>query len=205
MAKTAVPIQPPFVCVALLSRKKSECDLVAVPSALRFACRCCVCLLCTRGRHSAHTTLSQKKPGRSAQTYFPSLPPPTFARACAYAEKYGWLARLLVAFVLPFIVQTQCLGVSKALLATEKDVAQGKLRLLFTAPEAIVGDSRQKQMVFELPLCIDQYYSDSPSPSSEAMLCATIRGVRILLPRTLSVNDYIIVRYFPAYYTENKR
>ena len=25
---------------------------------------------------------------------FPSLPPPTFDRACAYVEKYGWLARL---------------------------------------------------------------------------------------------------------------
>ena len=44
MAKTALPIQPPFVCVALLSRKKAECDLAAVPSAVRFACRCCVCL-----------------------------------------------------------------------------------------------------------------------------------------------------------------
>ena len=30
---------------------------------------------------------------------FPSLPLPTFARACAYAEKYGWLARLVNAYV----------------------------------------------------------------------------------------------------------
>ena len=30
---------------------------------------------------------------------FPSLPPPTFARACAYAEKYGWPARLAWALV----------------------------------------------------------------------------------------------------------
>ena len=35
MAKTALPIQPPFVCVALLSRKKAECDLAAVPSAVQ--------------------------------------------------------------------------------------------------------------------------------------------------------------------------
>ena len=44
MAKTALPIEPSFVCVALLSRKKVVCDLAAVPSAVRFACRCCVCL-----------------------------------------------------------------------------------------------------------------------------------------------------------------
>ena len=44
-------------------------------------------------------------------------------------------------------------GVSKALLATERDIAQGKPRLLFTAPEAIVGNSRWKQMLLELPLC----------------------------------------------------
>ena len=25
---------------------------------------------------------------------FSSLPPPTFARACAYVEEYGWLTRL---------------------------------------------------------------------------------------------------------------
>ena len=31
-------------------------------------------------------------------------------------------------------------GVSKALLATERDIAQGKLRFLFTAPGAIVGN-----------------------------------------------------------------
>ena len=44
-------------------------------------------------------------------------------------------------------------GVSKALLATERDIAQGKLRFLFTAPEAIVGNSRWKQILLELPLC----------------------------------------------------
>ena len=46
MAKTALPIQPPFVCVALLSRKKStEC------------CRVCLSLLClplrSRSPHNA--------------------------------------------------------------------------------------------------------------------------------------------------------
>ena len=30
---------------------------------------------------------------------FPSLPPPTFAHACAYTEKYGWLARLTCIYV----------------------------------------------------------------------------------------------------------
>ena len=34
------------------------------------------------------------------------------------------------------------IGVSKALLATERDITQGKRRLLFTAPGAIVGNSR---------------------------------------------------------------
>ena len=36
------------------------------------------------------------------------------------------------------------MGVSKALLATERDIAQGKFRFLFTAPGAIVGNSRWK-------------------------------------------------------------
>ena len=40
--------------------------------------------------------------------------------------------------------------VSKALLATERDIAQGKLRFLFTAPGAIVGNSRWKQILLEL-------------------------------------------------------
>ena len=79
--------------------------------------------------------------------------------------------------------------VSKALLATERDIAQGKLRFLFTAPGAIVGNSRWKRILLEL--------SDSGSHCTKC--------VRILFPRTLSVNDYIIVRYFTAYYTENKR
>ena len=41
-------------------------------------------------------------------------------------------------------------GVSKALLATERDIAQGKLRFLLTAPGAIVGNSRWKQILLEL-------------------------------------------------------
>ena len=40
--------------------------------------------------------------------------------------------------------------VSKALLATERDLAQGKLRFLFTALGAIVGNSRWKQILLEL-------------------------------------------------------
>ena len=43
--------------------------------------------------------------------------------------------------------------VSKALLATERDIAQGKLRFLFTAPGAIVGNSRWKQILLELSDC----------------------------------------------------
>ena len=40
--------------------------------------------------------------------------------------------------------------VSKALLATERDIAQGKLKFLFTALGAIVGNSRWKQILLEL-------------------------------------------------------
>ena len=40
--------------------------------------------------------------------------------------------------------------VSKALLATERDIAQGKLRFLFTALGAILGNSRCKQILLEL-------------------------------------------------------
>ena len=40
--------------------------------------------------------------------------------------------------------------VSKALLATERDIAQGELRFLFTAAGAIVGNSRWKQILLEL-------------------------------------------------------
>ena len=78
-------------------------------------------------------------------------------------------------------------GVSKALLATERDTAQGKLRFLFTAPGAIVGNSRWKQILLEL--------SDSGSH-------CVYKCVHILFPHALSVNDYI-VRYFIAYYMEN--
>ena len=89
--------------------------------------------------------------------------------------------------------------VSKALLATERDIAQGKLRFLFTAPGAIVGYSRWKQILLEL--------------SDSAMAVTVLYCVYKLMcphtlsawPRTLTVNDYIIVRYFTAYYTENKR
>ena len=79
--------------------------------------------------------------------------------------------------------------VSKALLATERDIAQGKFRFLFTAPVAIVGNSRWKQILLEL--------SDIGSH-------CVYKCIRILFPCTLSINDYIIVRYFTGYYTENK-
>ena len=79
---------------------------------------------------------------------------------------------------------------SKALLATERGITEGKLRFLFAAPGAIVGNSRWKQILLEL----------SDSGMAVTVLC--IQNVRILFPRSLSVNDYIIVRYFTAYYTE---
>ena len=60
-------------------------------------------------------------------------------------------------------------GVSKALLATERDIAQGKLRFLFTAPGAIVGNSRWKQILLEL--------SDSGSHCVHKCVC-------ILFPHT---------------------
>ena len=86
--------------------------------------------------------------------------------------------------------------VSKALLATERDIAQGKLRFLFTAPGAIVGNSRWKQILLVL----------SDSGMAVTVLCIQMcLHTLSALPRTLSVNDYIIVRYFTAYYTENKR
>ena len=40
--------------------------------------------------------------------------------------------------------------VSKALPATERDIARGKLTFFFTAPGAIVGNSKWKQILFEL-------------------------------------------------------
>ena len=81
---------------------------------------------------------------------------------------------------------------SKALLATERDIAQGKLRFLFTAPGAIVGYSRWKQI-----LLVNLELSDS------GMAVTVLYCVYKLM--CLTVNDYIIVRYFTAYYTENKR
>ena len=52
-----------------------------------------------------------------------------------------------MAFVLPFLVEIE----SKVLLATERDIAQDKLIFLFTAPGGIVGNSRWKQILLELP------------------------------------------------------
>ena len=86
--------------------------------------------------------------------------------------------------------------VSKALLATERDIAQGKLRFLFTAPGGIVGYSRRKQILLEL--------SDSGMAVTVLYCVYKLMCPHTLSapPRTLTVNDYIIVRYFTAYYTE---
>ena len=43
-------------------------------------------------------------------------------------------------------------GIIEVLLASEWDVSQGKYRLIFTAPEAITGNSRWKQMLTVLSL-----------------------------------------------------
>ena len=43
-------------------------------------------------------------------------------------------------------------GVDKKLLATDREVLEGKFRLLFTAPEAIFGSSKWKQLMLEPPL-----------------------------------------------------
>ena len=40
---------------------------------------------------------------------------------------------------------------SKVLLATERDIAQNKIRFMFTAPGGIVGNNRWKQILLELP------------------------------------------------------
>ena len=45
-------------------------------------------------------------------------------------------------------------GVSKALLATERDIAQGKLRFLLTAPGAIIGNSRWKQILLSYQIVL---------------------------------------------------
>ena len=49
-------------------------------------------------------------------------------------------------------------GVTKALLATERDIAQGKLRILFTAPGAIVGNCRWKQILLEYQIVVVTVY-----------------------------------------------
>ena len=68
----------------------------------------------------------------------------------------------------------------KALLATERDIAQGKLRFLFTAPGAIVGNSRWSFLSYQI--------------------------VAVTVYTNVSAYSFrIIVRYFTAYYTENKR
>ena len=52
--------------------------------------------------------------------------------------------------VVGFFEDLEVTGVSKALLATERDIAHGKHRFLFTAPKAIVGNSRWKQILLVL-------------------------------------------------------
>ncbi len=44
-------------------------------------------------------------------------------------------------------------GVNKKFLASKKDVLEGKFRLLYNAPEAIVGNRQWKQLLLVSPLC----------------------------------------------------
>ncbi len=44
-------------------------------------------------------------------------------------------------------------GVDKKFLASEKDVLEGKFRLLYSSPEAIVGNHQWKQLLLVAPLC----------------------------------------------------
>ena len=43
-------------------------------------------------------------------------------------------------------------GIDRSLVATNKDVSDGKYRLLFTAPEAVVEDYRWRMLLLEPPL-----------------------------------------------------
>ena len=43
-------------------------------------------------------------------------------------------------------------GVDKKLLGTDREVLEGKYRLLFSAPEALTGSSKWKQLMLEPPL-----------------------------------------------------
>ena len=43
-------------------------------------------------------------------------------------------------------------GIDRSLVATNKDVSDGKYRLLFTAPEAVVEDHRWRMLLLEPPL-----------------------------------------------------
>ena len=73
--------------------------------------------------------------------------------------------------------------VSKVLLATERDIAQGKLRFLFTAPGAIVGNTRWKQILLEL--------SDSGSHCT-VYTNVSAYSFRALSPRTItSLSDIL--------------
>ena len=95
--------------------------------------------------------------------------------------------------------------VSKALLATERDIAQGKLRFLFTAPRAIVGYSRWKQILLEL--------SDSGTAVTVLycvykLMCPHTLSARPLLGLSLAIADgnrsflsYQIVARLSLYYT----
>ena len=44
------------------------------------------------------------------------------------------------------------IGVDKKLVASENDVRGGRLRLLFSAPEAVVGTDKWKNMLLDSPI-----------------------------------------------------
>ena len=83
-------------------------------------------------------------------------------RAIATERSVVLVVSPLVSLMVDQVCSLQALGVcaailnsgntwvSKAPLATERDIAQGKLRFLFTALGAIVGNSTWKQILLEL-------------------------------------------------------
>ena len=74
-----------------------------IVGACVYACVCvCVCVCHLRVIYALlqsdwlaqNVELEPQYPANLPRRIFPLLPPPTFALACAYTEKLGWVARL---------------------------------------------------------------------------------------------------------------
>ena len=93
-----------------LEKKSSYCFALIVISDhcgnhVLFTC-CCNLIGCLRILSLSHEILAGLP-----RRIFPSLPLPTFSRACEYAEKYGWLARDLSASVCVCVCVCGCVCV----------------------------------------------------------------------------------------------